>query len=109
MDNGAAHTAAKLVAVQGRFGRGGIAPVVGVKHGVAHIFKERAVPTVGARLGEHVDDTVGKAAILGAIAVGLDAEFLDGIGVGRNIAGIAQPGYVGAAIEVVVHRASTAI
>src|SRR5713226_8576777 len=85
------------------------APRGGIENGVAHVFKERAVPIIGAGFGEHVDDAVGKTAIFGAIAVGLHAEFLYGIGVGRNVAGIAQPSYVGATIKVVVHRAGAAI
>src|SRR5260370_3016977 len=112
-----AYAAAELVAVQRRgLGLRGITgigrsktPIIGVEHGVTHILEERAVPVIGARLGEHVNDAVGKAAILGAIAVGLDAEFLHRIGTRKNVAGIAQSGHVVAAVEVVVHRAGAAI
>src|SRR5260370_3231582 len=109
MDDGAAHTATKLVAVERRLGRADIAPVVGVKDGVAHVFKDRAMPIIGSGFGQHVNDAVGEAAVLGAIAVGLDAEFLYGIGVGRNVAGIAKSRYVRGDIGVVVHRAGGAI
>ena len=49
---------------------------------------------VGAGLGKHVDDATGKTSILRIVAVGLDSEFLDGIRVGQDVAGVSQVGHV---------------
>ena len=79
------------------------APVIGIEHGVAQVLKGRAVKLVGAGLGEYVDDATGEAAILCVVTAGLNPEFLNGIWVGQDVAGVAQAGHIVAAIEVVVY------
>src|ERR1700746_2014465 len=59
------------------------------------------MPLVGAGLGDDIDDAVREAAVLGAVVVGLDAELIDGVGVGLHVAGVAETGHIGAAIKVV--------
>ena len=75
--------------MQGGFRVGDIAPIVSVKYRITHVLKERTMPIIGARLGEHIDDAIGVAAILGAVAVGLYAEFANGIGTRQDVASVA--------------------
>src|SRR6266700_725350 len=84
-------------------------PVIGVEHSIAQILKGRAVKLIGAGLCEYVDDAAGRAPILCIVTVGLDAKFLNGIGVGQDVAGVEQAGHVVAAIQVVVYSAGAAI
>jgi len=67
------------------------------------------VKLVGAVFGDHVDDATRKTAIFCIVGIGLNFEFLDGVRVGQDIAGISKVGHVDAAIEVVVHRARSAV
>ena len=85
------------------------APVLGVQRPVAQVLEGRAVVRVGARLRDDVDDAAGETPVLRVVAVGLDLEFLDGVRIGQDVAGVAQPRHVDAAVEVVVHRAGAAV
>ena len=51
--------------------------VVRAGEGVAVIFVERAVETVGAALGDESDLSAGRTAAIGVVVGGGDAEFLD--------------------------------
>ncbi len=75
----------------------------------AQEIEDRAVILVRPRLGDDVDDAAGETAVFHAVAVGLDLELLNGVRVGQDVAGVAQPGHVDAAVEVVVHRAGAAV
>src|SRR5262249_41336057 len=104
----AADCGAELVAAQRRLGQLRV-PFIGVEYVVAQELKDRAVKLVGTRLGQHVDDATGKAAILRVVTVGLNTELLDGVRVGQYVGGIPQVGHVDAAVKIVVHRAGAAV
>ena len=87
--SGPPSVAAELVALERRR-RQHRAPVLGVHLPVADVLEDRASDDVGARLGDDVDDAAGEAAVLRVVAVGLDLELLDGVGIGQDVAGIAQ-------------------
>ena len=85
------------------------APILGVETPVARVLEDRAAVPIRARLGHHIDHAAGEAPVLHVVAVGLDLEFLNGVRVGQNISGVAQPRHVDPAVEVVVHRAGAPI
>src|SRR5258708_37869838 len=105
---GAADGPAKPVAVQGR-SRKLVAPIVGIKHGVLHKLKQRAVELVGSRFGEYVDYTAGKPAIFGIVVVGLDPEFLHRVGIRKYVSGIAQSSDIDSTVQIVVQRARASL
>ena len=105
--DGAAEGAAELVAVQRRGGER--EPRIGVQVVVAEELEQRAVKLVAAGARDDVDHAAGEASVFGAVAVGHHAELFHRVGIGRDVAGVAQAGHVGAAIQVVVHRAGAAI
>ena len=57
---------------------------------------------VGARFGDHIDHRSCGVAVLGAEAVGLDAELLEGIGIGRRVIHVEVRIAVAAAVELIV-------
>jgi hypothetical protein len=59
-----------------------------------------AVELVAARLGGHIHDTTGIASVLGAVAVGLDAELRNRVRAGNHIHQVAQGGVVRDAVVV---------
>ncbi len=83
LDDGPAERDSVLVALQTVVGGGKKVPRVDLV--VANVFVERAVESVGAGPGHHVDDPAAAPAKLGRIVVGLETELLDRIRVGRDI------------------------
>ena len=58
---------------------------------------------ISAGLGKYVDNATREPAILCVVTIGLNTEFLNGIGIRQDVAGVAQAGHVVAAIEIVVY------
>ena len=54
---------------------------------------------VGARLGHHVDHAAAAAGELGRVIIGLEAEFLNGVGVGSDIGNFGVRVFVEPAIQ----------
>ena len=81
----------------------GRAPRVGIEVCVAQKLEQRTVNLIGAGLREDVDDTAREASELGVIVVGHDAELFHGIGIRRDVAGVAEACHVRSAIEKIVH------
>ena len=69
---------------------------------VANELEGAAMDTVGAGLGDGVDQTARLAAEFGGKVVGLDAEFLQGIGVGHRVGSVGVVVVVLRAVEDVV-------
>ena len=76
--------------------------VAGVETVVAEEPVGAAVEVIGAGAGGDVDDAAGAATVFGGVAVGLDTDFLDEVGVGEGVGDGAVGVHVVAAIHEVV-------
>ena len=76
-----ANVAAKLVTLKGRKAAAAavVEKIVGIEDAVPFEIISDTVITVGARLGDHVDDGARGTTELSVEGLGLDLEFLDGI------------------------------
>src|SRR5262249_21167943 len=95
-----AQAAAKLVALQEI-----VRPreeIAGVQVAVAQKLEGASVQLVRAGLGHHVDDPARSTAILGAVTIGLNAEFFDGVRVRKWIVHVGVVVLIAAAVQVVI-------
>src|SRR5690348_3978390 len=76
--------------------------VAGIQVAVAQKLEGAAVQLVGAGFGDHVDNRAGAAAVLGAVAVGLNAELLHRIRIWEGIVHIGVVVLVAAAVQIVI-------
>src|SRR5207244_4391842 len=101
VDDGAAESAAKLIALDaigsGRRGK----EILGVEHRIANEFEGVSVETVCARLGDDVNDAARVGAVLRAVVAGLDAEFLERVGERKGLIDVGVFVHVVAAVELV--------
>ena len=101
MDDGAAESAAILIALDaiGSARRG--KEILGVEHRIANEFEGVSVETVCARLGDDVNDAARVGAVLRAVVAGLDAEFLERVGERKGLIDVGVFVHVVAAVELV--------
>ena len=101
MDDGAAESAAILIALDaiGSARRG--KEILGVEHRIANEFEGVSVETVCARLGDDVNDAASVGAVLRAVVAGLDAEFLERVGERKGLIDVGVFVHVVAAVELV--------
>ena len=100
MDDRPAKRSAELIAVQRRLSKR--VPCVRVEVAVAEKLEERTMELIGARAGNHVDNSVSEAAELRAEVAGFNAELVQRVRIGHRVACVAEAGDVGAAVKVVV-------
>src|SRR5262249_53857457 len=75
-----------------------------VQISVSKELERAAMKVVCARLGHHIDDRSGTASIFSAEAVGLNAELLNRIRIGKRIVDVGVSILITAAVEVVIGR-----
>ena len=98
--DGSSDQASELVAPQ-RILRGG-EEIARVEVSVADEFEQAAMELVGSRLGHDIDDRAGMQPVARGNAVGLHAEFLQGVGEGKRQVHIGMRIVVIAAVEQIV-------
>src|SRR3982751_5725090 len=103
-----ANRAAKLIPMKGR-PRQYRTPIISIEDSVAYVLKSRTVKFIGSGFSEHVDDAARIPAVLCVVTICLNTEFLNRIWVGQDVSRVAQASHVTATVEVIIHRAGTAI
>src|SRR5262249_32724828 len=101
-----AESAAELVALQNVLLQavGIVKEGIRVQGVVAHVIVGGAVILIGSGFGDHADDAAGIAAILRAVIVRQNPEFVDDVRIRIQHDGVAEQVVVDAAIQKIRHR-----
>jgi len=104
VDDGAAESAAVLIALDaiGSGGRG--KEILGVERGIAIEFEGVSVEIICAGLGDDIDDAARVRSVFRAVVAGLHAEFLERIGERKRLIDVGVFVNVVAAVELVANR-----
>ena len=77
--DGAADAGTELIAHKVAFVAAGVESVAGIEDAIAQVIVAKAVKCIGSAAGDDIHLSAGAAAIFGAIGVGGDFEFLNGV------------------------------